>query len=119
MSFPGFPDGNIQGQNGITWMTSQTDERNVAIQTGGRGGEELVMVGVQINKAILIRRQPNWFHTRWNISHTEPEFDKTFRKNFSQNSSASYLAGNFIKTTGIPACTKEREFFNKKGEESG
>ena len=103
MSFPGLPDGNIEGPNGITWTTSQTDERNVAIQTGGRGGEELVMVGVQINKAILIRRQPNWFHTRWNISHTEPEFDTTTRK-FSDNS-----FGNFTSKSGIPACSKDRD----------
>ena len=101
MSFPGLPDGNMQGPNGITWTTSQTDERNVAIQTGGRGGEQLVMVGVQINKAILIRRQPNWFHTRWNISHTEPEFDTTTRK-VSKN-----LFSNFTSKSGIPACTKE------------
>ena len=52
MSFPGLPDGNIMGPNGITWTTSQADERNVAIQTGGRGGEQLVMVGVQINKGL-------------------------------------------------------------------
>ena len=52
MSFPGLPDGNILGPNGISWTTTQVDERNVAIQTGGRGEEQLVMVGVQINKGL-------------------------------------------------------------------
>ena len=64
----------------VYWSYSFGEEINVAIETGGNE-EPLVMIGVRLNRAIIIRRQPNFFHTRWNISHTEPDFDNIPRNN--------------------------------------
>ena len=69
--------------------------------------KDRIFQGHHPNKAVLIRRQPNWFHTRWNISHTEPEFDITVRKNYLENPLEHLSDGNFTVRSRIPACTKD------------
>jgi len=71
----------------VFWTYTYKDEINVAVETGGADPDEpLVMIGVRLNRAIILRRQPNFFHTRWNISHSEPEFDKNPRNNLIRTS---------------------------------
>ena len=70
---PGQPE-----QDGhVFWSFDQTSPQTATHQVDNN--RNLVMFGIEVNYAILLRRQNNWFHTRWNISHSEPDFDTVHR----------------------------------------
>lgn len=58
-------------------MSGSGNPDNVAIQKKN----DLVMMGIKVDLAIVTRRVPNFIHTKWNISHADPEFDLTGRNN--------------------------------------
>ena len=72
---PGQPEQDGQ----VYWSFDETSPQTSTYEVGGTGRQNLVMFGIEVNYAILLRRQNNWFHTRWNISHSEPDFDTVHR----------------------------------------
>ena len=78
----------------VFWDVFQTSKQIATnVQSQDR---TVVMFGVEVNIAIFLRRRANWFHTRWNISHTEPDFDTTSRNDID---------------TEYPGCGKVRRKF--------
>ena len=64
----------------VYWSFDQTNENVATYEIGDRKlRKPLVMFGIEVNYAILLRRRNNWFHTRWNISHSAPDFDSAQR----------------------------------------
>ena len=88
------PSTEQETRNQVFWDVFQVSEQiATSVQSQDR---TVVMYGVEVNIAIFLRRRANWFHTRWNISHTEPDFDSARRSNIdSEYPGCGKVGGKF------------------------
>jgi len=87
ISFKAESDGNrFDENNEIFWSYfARAPEKNKLTIVTDNG---FIMMGVRLGTGVTLRREPNFIHAKWNISHSDPFFDRTQRDNIirpSQN----------------------------------